>query len=152
MPSAEKETALVLSQDAVAASGSSPVHFPGFPGVWAPDQPIAVSALGFGSEKEALAEVKLRGLPLEEKKVDVGSAPMPARPNHIPSGPAPAAAEAEAPAEETAPEAKWPQTHAELDDLGDEYDVEFEADAKVADKIAALEAAGVAPPAEEGEG
>lgn len=43
----------------------------------------------------------------------------------------------------------WPGTHAELDEIAYDSGVEFTSKMKVADKIAALEEAGVEPPGEE---
>jgi hypothetical protein len=75
----ETETALVLPASAVV--GSEAVHYGGFPGQWYPGRPIAVSALGFETEDEALKAAK--DLPLVVKRVPVGSAPAPERENHI---------------------------------------------------------------------
>jgi hypothetical protein len=73
------ETALVLPASAVA--GNEPVHFGGFPGQWYPGRPIAVAALGFETQDEALEAAK--GLPLVVTRVPVGSAPAPERENHL---------------------------------------------------------------------
>ena len=48
--------------------------FPGFPGVWHPDAPIAVSALGFAGAKDAERAAKELGLPLKTAKADVTDA------------------------------------------------------------------------------
>lgn len=73
------ETALVLPASAVV--GNEPVHFGGFPGQWYPARPIAVSALGFETEDEALEAAK--DLPLVVTRVGVGKAPAPERENHV---------------------------------------------------------------------
>ena len=75
----DTETALVLPVS--ATTGSEAVHFGGFPGQWYPGRPIAVSALGFETEDEALKAAK--DLPLVVKRVKAGSAPAPERENHI---------------------------------------------------------------------
>lgn len=84
--SAKTETAFVLPVEAAGASGE-PVHFGGFPGVWFPGQPIAVSELGFASVKEARAARSELAGALVEKTVKVGSAPMPQVENHVAGAP-----------------------------------------------------------------
>jgi hypothetical protein len=75
----DTETALVLPVGATV--GSEPVHYGGFPGQWYPGRPIAVSALGFETEDEALEAAK--DLPLVVTRAKVGSAPAPERENHV---------------------------------------------------------------------
>jgi hypothetical protein len=99
----ETETALVLPASAVV--GSEAVHYGGFPGQWYPGRAIAVSALGFETEDEALEAAK--DLPLVVTRVKVGSAPAPERENHVAGVPftnalADEVAEADAPATEEA--------------------------------------------------
>jgi hypothetical protein len=77
------ETALELDVDAAGYTRSEGVHFGGFPGVWEPGRPVAVSELGFDTEEEALALVDELELPLRPVQVDAGSARMPERPNHL---------------------------------------------------------------------
>jgi hypothetical protein len=84
MAAKDKVKALVLDAEAAGYSGTDAVHFGDFPGVWTPGQPVAVSELGFDTDKDALAAVKTLGLPLREVSVEQGSAPMPERPNHAP--------------------------------------------------------------------
>jgi hypothetical protein len=103
MAAKDKVKALVLDAEAAGYSGTDAVHFGDFPGVWAPGQPVAVSELGFDTEKDALARVKELGLPLREVQVDAGSARMPDRPNHAPAEPAAAEEPAPAPAPEPEP-------------------------------------------------
>lgn len=93
----EKELAFVLPAADVAGSAGA-VCFAGFPGVWAPDVPIAVSELGFESVQDARAARDATASVLRDVKVDTGTAPMPERPNHLPSGPLENAAPAPAPA------------------------------------------------------
>lgn len=81
----DKVKALELDTAAAGYSGTDAVHFGDFPGMWAPGHPVAVSELGFDTEKEALAAVKALGLPLREVHVEQGSARMPERLNHAPS-------------------------------------------------------------------
>ena len=69
---ANTEAGLVLPVDAV--SGTFPHTFPGFPGVFEPGVPVALSALGL-SQKDARALVKELGLPLKEAQVDVADEP-----------------------------------------------------------------------------
>lgn len=85
------EIALVLP--AARTVGSEPVHFGGFPGLWYPERPIALSALGFETPDEALEAA--RELPLVTMRVEVGSAPMPERENHVDRGGGSNAIEAE---------------------------------------------------------
>lgn len=101
-----KETAFVLHQADVPGS-REPIHFAGFPGVWEPDTPIAVSALGFDTVKAArVAKDELAPL-LKEVRVDEGSAPMPVAANHVPLADTPTAVAAE-PAEPPADAAQEP--------------------------------------------
>lgn len=109
MATQPKVKALVLDADAAGYSGGEAVHFGGFPGVWAPGQPIAITELGFDSERDARDAVKALELPLREVSVDAGSAPMPERSNHHVSEADAATAptsEAEATAEHEAAEPK----------------------------------------------
>lgn len=77
-------TEAALELDAETAQGVGvDVHFSNFPGLWQPGRPIAVSALGFDNAGEALAAVADLGLPLKLVDVEHGSAPMPARDNHV---------------------------------------------------------------------
>lgn len=97
MTEAKTETAFVLPAEAVAGS-SEPVHFGGgFPGVWYPGQPIAVSELGFPTLAAAREAKKTLAPDLVEKTVKTGSAPMPEIENHIPFTPPPDNEEASAP-------------------------------------------------------
>ena len=70
MPS---EPALVLPVDAVAST--SDTYWPDFPGVFTPGQPIAISALGFETLKDAEAAAKELGLPLKRSTVEVPETP-----------------------------------------------------------------------------
>jgi hypothetical protein len=79
------EVALELDVEAAGEGRGVEVHFSNFPGVWAPDRPIAVSELGFANVDEALDRVDELGLPLRRLDVEAGSAPMPARDNQIAS-------------------------------------------------------------------
>lgn len=63
MPAAEKETAYVLPEDAVASSEAQ--VFPGFNGVFLPGVPVAVSDLGYKAS-EAAELVKTLELPLKK--------------------------------------------------------------------------------------
>lgn len=85
---AHKVKALELDTAAAGYSGGEAVHFGDFPGMWAPGAPIAVSELGFDTEKEALAAVKTLGLPLREVQADLATTRMPERVNHASSEPA----------------------------------------------------------------
>lgn len=85
----DKVKALELDTAAAGYSGTDAVHFGDFPGMWAPGHPVAVSELGFDTEKEALAAVKALGLPLREVSVEQGTARMPERPNHAAASEAP---------------------------------------------------------------
>lgn len=76
------QPALVLDDPSV--SHSEPVHFGGFPGLWAVDRPIAVSELGFDSVDDAYARADELGLPLARTTVAFGDGLMPARDNHLP--------------------------------------------------------------------
>jgi hypothetical protein len=79
-----KVKALELDTAAAGYTGTEPVHFGDFPGMWQPGRPIALSELGFDTEKDALAAVKELGLPLREVSAEAGKARMPERPNHAP--------------------------------------------------------------------
>jgi hypothetical protein len=79
------ELALELDVEAAGEGRGLEVHFSNFPGVWAPERPIAVTELGFDTVDEALARVDELGLPLRQVDVEAGSAPMPARDNQIAS-------------------------------------------------------------------
>jgi hypothetical protein len=70
-----KVPALVL--DDPAHVGAEPVHFSGFPGLWAPGHPVRVSLLGFDTDDEALARAEELGLPLTVTKVEPGKGEMP---------------------------------------------------------------------------
>lgn len=76
-------TESALELDVPTAEAGVEVHFSNFPGLWAPGRPIAVAALGFATADDAAAAVDELGLPLKAVEVDQGSAPMPARDNHI---------------------------------------------------------------------
>jgi len=97
--------AFVLPEGAV---GNGPMTFPGFPGVWTPGEAIeaqAFVALGAFESVEAMsAAVAELGLPLEEKSVKKGSAPLPVAENHF--GFAPEEAEAATSEEEPEPPAE----------------------------------------------
>jgi hypothetical protein len=60
---AEKETAYVLQEGAVASS--EPQHFGVAPGLWEPGRPVAVSDVGL-SAGEMADLVKEHGLPLKK--------------------------------------------------------------------------------------
>jgi hypothetical protein len=101
-PKAEQETAFVLDPDAVFAS--VPVHFPNFPGVYFPGEPIAarelLDRLADVDTIEALKDhVAAEALPLKVKMVDEGSAPMPVAETHAPSEEEVRKGQAEAPDE-----------------------------------------------------
>lgn len=101
MSEAKSETAFVLPAAAVGGS-SEPVHFGGFPGVWTPGEPIAVSELGFATVKEAREAKNDLAADLVEKTVKAGSAPMPAADNHIAESGPPAPLPVTEPEPETA--------------------------------------------------
>lgn len=95
-----KVKAFELDTAAAGYTGSEPVHFGGFPGVWEPGRPIALTELGFDTEKGARDAVKELGLPLREVAADAAAARMPERPNHAATEPDAAAvptSEAETP-------------------------------------------------------
>lgn len=94
MSDQKTETAFVLPADAFPGS-DAPVHFGGFPGIWEPGRPIAVSELGFATVGDARDARKEFAPELDEKSVKVGSAPMPERENHVPAEPAAAVDEGE---------------------------------------------------------
>lgn len=79
------ETALELDVEQAGHTRGEAVAFGGFPGVWEPGRPVAVSELGFDTDADALALVEELELPLRKVKVEAGSAPMPDRPNHVAS-------------------------------------------------------------------
>lgn len=58
-----KPSVLVLPAEAMPGA-SHTVHFPGFPGVYMPDEPVELAELGMSADeaKERIAEL---GLPLE---------------------------------------------------------------------------------------
>lgn len=155
MADAKTETALVLPAEAAGGS-TAPVHFPGFPGVFTPEQPIAVGALGFDKVTDARAAVDDTGVPLRETRVEAGSAPLPERENHVPSEAQTIAAEQSAAEEGDAPyEAPegWPQTHAELDVIAEREGLEFPPGTRtVADKTMFLVDAEVSPEPDDEEG
>jgi hypothetical protein len=130
------ETALELDTEAAGYTRGDPVHFADFPGVWEPGRPIAVSALGFASGDDAIARAKDLNLPLREVTVDVGSAPMPPRPNHLFSEEQQRAIDLEA-------ASSWPpRTHADADQAAASAGVEWPRQKMtVAEKVEFLEAA-----------
>ena len=77
-----KVKAFELDTEAAGYTGGDGVHFGDFPGVWEPGRPIAVSELGFDTDKQARDLVKELGLPLREVQADLADALMPERPNH----------------------------------------------------------------------
>lgn len=84
----EQEAAFVLADDAVASR--APVHFPNFPGVWEPGQPIAARELldrldSVETVKELEELISQEGHPLQATTVEAGSAPMPVPASQIPS-------------------------------------------------------------------
>lgn len=97
--------AFVLPEEAV--SSSSPTTFPGFPGVWTPGEAVEAQAFvdaGAFESVEAMSQaVAELALPLEEKSVKKGSAPLPVPENHVPF---PAAEEEVAATEEEPPAAE----------------------------------------------
>lgn len=103
-----KVKAFELDTEAAGYTGTEPVHFGGFPGTWQPGRPIAVTELGFDTEKEAREQVKQLALPLREVQADLADARMPERPNH-------AAVEPDAAAAPTS-EAEKPDAPAKADD------------------------------------
>lgn len=123
--------AFVLNDDALSGG---PVVFPGFPGVWTPGEPVEAQAFvdagSFASIAEMRDLVDELGLPLAEVQVDEGSAPLPARDNHM--------ANAEE-AREAGEKALADMSHTELDRLGADHDGYPKSAAK-ADKVAFLEA------------
>jgi len=78
-----KVASLVLPSTAVA--GTDPVNLPGFPGIWIPGVPVAVSAVAQAAgltDKELLKLAAERGVPLDT--VDVASPePPPVPANHV---------------------------------------------------------------------
>jgi hypothetical protein len=92
VPDGKNETAFVLPKDAFPGN-EAPVHFGGFPGVWEPGRPVAVSELGFQTVSAARDARKELAPELVEKQVATGSAPAPPRENHIPLEAAPEEAE-----------------------------------------------------------
>lgn len=86
----KSQPALVLDRE---VAQSEPVHFAGFPGLWRPDQPIAVSELGLGDADETYRRVDQLGLPLARTTVPAGEGLMPDVPNHVRAGEVPVAIE-----------------------------------------------------------
>lgn len=103
-----KVKAFELDVAAAGYTGGEAVHFGGFPGLWVPGRPVALSELGFNAEKDARDTAAALGLPLREVSVDAGSAPMPVRPNHASSdlAPEPEPETVPAPAAASEPEAE----------------------------------------------
>lgn len=76
------QPALVLDDDSV--SHDEPVHFGGFPGLWAKDRPVLVSELGFETLDDAYQAVDELGLPLARTTVAAGEGLMPVDENRMP--------------------------------------------------------------------
>lgn len=140
------EIALELDTEAAGYTKLEPVHFGGFPGLWAPGIPVAVSELGFESEQAALDQVAELDLPLKQVNVDVGTAPALARPNHVLSEEQKRALDLDA-------EANWPPSnHAEADAAATAAGVVFpEGTRTVKEKVAFLEQARAGAITAEGE-
>lgn len=88
MAKGKQETAFVLSEETARDRGyasAGPFHFAGFPGVWTVGSPIASEALGFSNISAAEERIAELGLPLTRTLADVGKAPMPSAPGHVPS-------------------------------------------------------------------
>lgn len=66
---AKTEPGLVLP--AKESDTSAPQTFPGFPGVYAPGEPVGLSTLGL-DEKEAADLIEEMGLPLVAHRAEVG--------------------------------------------------------------------------------
>jgi hypothetical protein len=142
------ETAFELDAEAAGLSGDEFVHFANFPGMWRPGQPVAAAELGFDSAEEAETRVAELGLPLLVVTVEEGSAPMPARPNHLLSETGLETLDA------ALDEGPKRLSHKDLDTLAAEAGVSFPADVKTVDaKTAFLEEARAAQdnPAEHAE-
>lgn len=138
-----KVKALELDTAAAGYTGTDPVHFGGFPGMWAPDRPIALAELGFDTERDARDAVKELGLPLREVMADPADARMPERPNHALNEEQAAVLVREL--DETP---KRP-SHKELDQIALDADVVFPDDVTTVDqKVAFLEAAAAGAPGE----
>lgn len=130
------ETALELDAEAAGISGSDYVHFANFPGMWRVGQPVAVRELGLGDPDEVTALVEELGLPLNVVTVDEGSAPMPARANHLLSDDQLDTLDAELDAKPKR------LTHKQLDTMAEEAGLTFPDDVKTVDaKMAFLEQA-----------
>lgn len=80
---ATTEAALELDVDAAGYTRGEGVHFGGFPGIWYPERPVAVSELGLDHDVDVAALVEELGLPLTLVDVPHGSAPMPEQPNRM---------------------------------------------------------------------
>lgn len=154
MASDDTVTALVLDESVVAHG--EPVHFGGFPGVWAAEHPVAVRELGFDTDEDALDRVRELGLPLTETTVPAdGGKPLPV-PNHMPGAdevrgtdwkPQPGEPGAQLQPGETFPPSLGPVTVAEVaEELASPLDVNVEPALEVvaatpADELDALELA-----------
>jgi hypothetical protein len=103
MPDAKTEPAVVFDDE--SHTGTDLVHFGDSPGVFMPDEPVAVSELEYASEKDAADRVKELGLPLKKTTVTVGKGKAPARENHaLSEDEARAAADTPKPAAEAKPD------------------------------------------------
>jgi len=141
MPSS-KHVGYVLPEE--HSSSMSLQVFPGFPGRFMPGEPLALMHMGI-DEDEADALIAEQGLPLEKVELSAQKAKKAYVPDemHARSG-----FEGEVVA--SSPEELAELSHAELDELADEAHVDV--DGTIAEKAAALAAAGVEAPAEEAEG
>lgn len=111
------EAALELDVTTTAEGGVE-VHFSNFPGLWQPGRPIAISDLGFTTTDAAMAAVNISGLPLRLVDVPHGSAPAPARDNHV-------ANEEQARAIALATSGRALSTHKDLDEAAQAAGVEW---------------------------
>ena len=131
------QTALVLTAEAAeeaGLTGGGPFTFPGFPGVYAIDAPVAVSEL---RNEDAPARAEELGLPLSTVTVAEGEG-IPERENHVRST-RQVAADVKADAIADATGGSTIRTHKQADKIAAELGIAFEPDATVADKVAAIE-------------
>lgn len=69
MPKVDTHPSAILLPKGAVPGSKSPVHFPGFPGVFTPGKPISLDELELDAE-DAQARIEDAGLPLELVGVD----------------------------------------------------------------------------------
>lgn len=135
--------ALILTEEKAAEHGymgAGPFTFPGgFPGVFVPGKPLALSETGFSSEEEAQAALDETGIPLEWTEVEEGEG-LAERDNH--------ALAADQAVEVEAAEVRAIKTHADADAAAAELGISFKSDPRptVAEKIATIKAVRLGEP------